>query len=109
MTVSYDPSPDDEPDVSNVNPAMHLSWKEILEARADEKLQRRGWKRFRPEDDLSAAARTCPGCGRPASALAWVYFTNEPDCWMSECGLEGWIVACMDCRKQADFFPTLLS
>src|SRR5829696_8643235 len=107
MTVSYDPSPDDEQEERCVNPAMQLSWTEILDARADIDLQRRGWKDVSPEADPSAQA--CAACNQAPAALSWIYYTNEPDCSMSECGLEGWAIVCMDCRKQADFFPTLLS
>jgi hypothetical protein len=89
------------------NPAENLPWEEILALQADDALQRKGRRRYWPSP--LPEARPCPGCGRPAGEMAWIYFTNGPDCWMAECGLEGWIVACMDCRRQADFFPTLMN
>ena len=105
--VSYDPRPSEEPEDASANPALHLPWEIIEQALADGRLQRKGWRRFKPEQ--CPAARACPECGRQGAALTWIYFSNGQECWMAECGLEGWAVVCMECRKQADFFPTLMS
>lgn len=97
---------DDESDEER-DPTQCLPWDEILTAQSDEKLQRRGRKEFPPQTD--AVAEGCPQCGRPAKALTWIYYTNGDECWMSECGREGWIVACLECRRQADFLLTVMS
>jgi len=98
---------DDEPGEHGNNLALQLSWEEIMRLWDNQALQRAGWDLFKPANYDSA--RGCEQCGRPALAMAWIYFRNDPDCWLAECGLEGWIVTCPHCRKQTDFVPTLMS
>jgi hypothetical protein len=55
------------------------------------------------------AARPCPGCGCPASRLAWIYYRSEAWTWPAGCGTGGWLTLCDDCHVQVDYFLEELS
>jgi hypothetical protein len=54
--------------------------------------------------ELRARARKCPGCGRSASELSWVYFSSPAWTWEQLCGRAGWLVICRPCHLQVEHF-----
>ena len=83
-----------------------LTWEEIDQARADRALQRKGWREYPPEsEDL---IYECPACGRRGTELSLIYYRCREGAWGMALEMEGWVVACMKCREQAGFLPTLV-
>ena len=74
-----------------------------MQARADETLQEWGWRHAPPEN--INAMPGCPECRRVAMDLAWTFYI-APSRESSEAGsVQGWIIACPRCQKQAGFLP----
>jgi hypothetical protein len=95
--------------------AGFFPWPDVEAAEHDEELQRtHAWGEANAPAVLGLAqdapitirerARNCPGCGRPASELTWVYFSSPAWTWQQLCGRAGWLVVCKPCRLQTDFF-----
>lgn len=99
----------------------YFPWPDVEASANDEELQRRhrshGQSQApailnlsgRTESDVRANARNCPGCGRPASELTWLYFSSPAWTWQQLCGRAGWLVVCTPCHLQVDFFLELMN
>jgi hypothetical protein len=78
-------------------------WPVIIQALNDEALQRSHDSAAGMQQHL-AECRPCPGCGREAADMRWVWVRYSTVRSLRGCVFEGWVVLCRPCGLQVERF-----
>lgn len=86
-----------------INNDDQFPWEHVIACRNIKKSPNTGEteKEFRKR--FQGQINPCPKCGKSFDKMEVFYFESPPKTWEMLCGRAGWIVICIDCKKQIRF------